>query len=61
MTRAASRRFCAKDARDAKDAGMRFSSFFEKKLGKKLFENNGYWRLAELCGQTWGEVDLVRL
>ena len=38
---------------DAGDAGMRFSSFFEKKLGKKLSENYIYWRLAELRGQTW--------
>ena len=36
--------------------GMRFSSFFEKKLGKKLSENYIYWRLAELRGQTWGEI-----
>ena len=60
MTRAASRRFCAGDAKDARTRGMRFQAFLKKSLAKKLSENYIYWVVTELRGQTWGKVSLVR-
>ena len=45
------------DAGTRRDAKGRDLRFFEKKLGKKLSDNNSYWCLADLRGQTWGEMD----